>query len=171
MQTKTVADDILEAELQEHRPMALGLIRRYGIPRQDADDLLQDVCLAFVERFDEIENHQAWLHVTLRNRCRLYWRARRRRVYDCIDRSLLDLLAEESSGRPVAEVRHDLGRVLARVSRTCRAVLELRYLHGDSGASAARKTGYQESGIYKVIQRCLAALAMELCSPPERGRE
>src|SRR5258708_33405944 len=71
----------IEAELEplilRLRPKLKRVLGGYGVPPHDADDLLQEVFLAALIRWDSIENKEAWMIGTLRNRCARYWRGGR----------------------------------------------------------------------------------------------
>ena len=150
----------LERSLDEFRPRLRGLFAHHRIPPEDAEDLLQQTLLAYLYKRDSIEDFERWLFGAVRNRCLMYWRGRRRRFYTAVDAAILDELAEQ--GVPEQErndFRRDLNQVVGRLSRRCRKLLRLRFGLGYDPSEAARRLGYQPSGIYKTIERCLAALA------------
>ena len=110
------------------KPLALRVCRRYSIPVQDAEDLIQQSLVAFIDRRDQVQNPEAWLAGTLRNQCLMYWRRRRRRLYDAVDTSILEELSAPT--RPEQEkvdLERDLSKVHGRLPSRCRSVLELRY--------------------------------------------
>ena len=57
------------------------------------------------------------------------------------------------------DFQRDLRQVISGLSRRCRKLLQLRFGLGYDPPEAARRLGYQPSGIYKTLERCLAALA------------
>jgi len=136
---------------------------RYRIPPEDAEDVLQQAMVALVYSWEEIENPEAWLSGTIRNKCLLYWRERRRRLYQAVDTVFLEWVAgESSSGTERVELTHDLNSLIARLPKRCRRVLQLRYGLGLEPAEVAEKLGYKSSSISKVTTRCLAALNREM---------
>ena len=142
---------------------ATRVCRRYSIPPQDAEDLMQQTLVALIDRRDQIKNPEAWLVGTLRNQCLMYWRRRRRRLYQAVDSSILEELAspaEPEQGN--VDLEHDLARVLSRLPSRCRSVLELRYGLGCMPKETAQRLGYRSSSIYKILERCLAALTRTL---------
>lgn len=166
--TRHRAEPGTEELLRQVRPEALKILARHRIPAQDAEDVLQDTFLAFVERRDGIRNPSAWLQGTLRNRCRSYWRRRRYRRFVCLDRAMETVLGRaEPPAQEQVEHRCDLRRVIRGVSSVCREAIELRYFEGLSFEDTARRLGYEPSGIYKVMQRCLAALTTALTVRPD----
>jgi RNA polymerase sigma factor (sigma-70 family) len=158
-----VAEPSLEDLLDRMQPRLRRVLSRYRIPSQDAEDVLQETFLILVTKWGTIRNTEAWLLATLSNRCIIYWRKARGRLWDLVDETLLELLSEaEAPEQQQAELRFDLATLLARLPDRCRAVLQLRYGLGFSTSEAAERTGYCKSSIRKVTRRCLAALSSEL---------
>jgi RNA polymerase sigma factor (sigma-70 family) len=158
-----VAEPSLEDLLDRMQPRMRRVLSRYRIPSQDAEDVLQETFLILVTKWGTIRNTEAWLLATLSNRCIIYWRKARGRLWDLVDETLLEILSEaEAPEQQQAELRFDLATLLARLPDRCRAVLQLRYGLGCSTSEAAERTGYCKSSIRKVTRRCLAALSTEL---------
>jgi RNA polymerase sigma factor (sigma-70 family) len=153
----------LEALLRQVRPRLTQVLRRYHIPGQDAEDLLQEAFLLLIAKWDTIRTPEAWLFITLRNRCIIYWRRRRAQLFDLVDDAILELVAEE--GGPSQErshLRSDLEAVLARLSSRCRSILRLRYGLGCSPAEVGERLGYRPTSVPKVTRRCLSQLTRHL---------
>ncbi len=153
----------IEAFLIGVRPKLWRLLRSAGIPDQDAEDLIQTTLLALVHRWDSIHSPDAWIVGAIRKNCLMYWRSRRRRIYDTVDGSVLEWLA--GGQRPVQERRdleQDLDHLLERLPPRYRAVLRLRFALGYEPSEVARRTGYRRSSIGKVTARSLAALNREM---------
>ena len=145
------------------KPTAIRICRRYRIPPQDAEDLIQQALIAFFDARDEVENPETWLAGTLRNHCLMYWRRRRRRLYNAVDSAILDEVADPAlSKQETMELSHDLGRMLGQLSSRCQSVLQLRYGMGYRPRETAERLGYRSSSIYKILDRCLAALSRTL---------
>ncbi len=138
---------------------------RFRIPVSDAEDILQDSLLAFLTHRDAIKNPEAWLLGTLRNRCFLYWRSRRRQVWEAVDSTVLTELADESSdGSDDCTVRHDLTNAIGRLPKRCRSILRLRYGLDCDAPEIADRLGYRRSSIRQITNRCIAALTVQLVS-------
>jgi len=153
----------LEELLQRVEPRLKRILFRYRIPAQDADDLLQETFLIMVSKAGSIRNPEAWILATLSNRCVIYWRKQRSRLWDVVDTAILELLADaEAPPQERSELRHDLDSLLSQLPDRCRSVLRLRYGLGCSTAEAAERTGYCKSSIRKVTRRCLSALTQQL---------
>lgn len=153
----------LEEILRRVEPRLKRILFRYKIPAQDAEDLLQETFLIMVSKSASIRNPEAWLLATLSNRCVIYWRRHRSRLWDLVDTTILELLAEaEAPTQELSDLRSDLDALLAQLPDRCRSVLRLRYGLGCSTAEAAERMGYCTSSIRKVTRRCLAALTEQL---------
>ena len=153
----------IEGLLERLKPDFRSVLCRFRIPVADAEDLLQDTLLTFLVKKDQIHDPEAWILGTLRTRCRMYWRARRRQLWEAIDSALLDEVGEpRAPDQEQAALRHDLGSAISRLPTRCRNVLGLRYRMGCEPAETAERLGYSSTGIYKIIDRCLAALTDQL---------
>ncbi len=165
---RTARDREIESLLEDLRPRFRSVFHRFAIPPTDAEDLLQQTFLAFLNQRPRIQSPEAWLTGTLKNQCRLYWRSRRRNLCEAVDATLLEELATRSNDVGLEpghlELKHDLDLALGHIPARCRRLLRARYYQGCRGAEAARLTGYRASGVYKLIDRCIAALTRQLAS-------
>lgn len=163
--TKGPQDDELSALLENLEPEVRRLLLRFRIPAQDAEDLLQDSLLVFLTKRRAITSPGAWILSALRNRCLVYWRNRRRRLFEVIDESILEELAGPApDDHRRKDLAHDLSGALSHLPVRCRSVLRLRYgLECDSSEIASR-LGYQAGTVRQVTLRCLSALSRQLLS-------
>lgn len=153
----------LEDFLARMRPRLKILFARYRIPPQDTEDILQQALLALVYQQQEIREPAAWLIGTLRNKCLVYWRDHRRKLYDAVDAAVLDCMAEPiAPAQEDADLRRDLSSALDRLPERCRSLLSLRYHHGFNPPEIAERLGYSPASISKITTRCLAALTHQL---------
>jgi RNA polymerase sigma factor (sigma-70 family) len=158
-----LAEPSLEDLLARVEPRLKRILSRYRIPAQDAEDLLQETFLIMVSKAGSIRNPDAWLLATLANRCIIYWRKYRSRLWDLVDTTILELLSEaEAPAQELSDLRSDLDTLLSQLPDRCRALLRLRYGLGCSTAEAAERLGYCKSSIRKVTRRCLSALTEQL---------
>lgn len=156
-------DHSLEDLLEEIQPRLRGVLATFRIPFADAEDLLQQSVLTFLMKRDEIRDPGRWLIGTLRNRCLMYWRSHRRRLYESVDAAILESVAQpEQPAQERLDLAQDLNGVLHKLSPRCRSVLRLRYGLGCDPAETAERMGYRSSGIYKIVERCLASLTRRL---------
>src|SRR5262245_31899772 len=159
----SMVEPSLETLLEKMQPRMKRVLCRYRIPAQDAEDLVQETFLIMVSKWGAIHNPEAWLLGTLANRCIIYWRKHRSRLWDLVDSTILELLAEaEAPAQEKSELRVDLDTLISELPPRCRSVLRLRYGLGCSTAEAAERMGYCKSSVRKVTRRCLAALTHQL---------
>lgn len=159
--------------LVDLQPRLQAVLRRFRIPAQDAEDVLQQTLLTYLYKRDSIQDVERWLLGTLRNRSLNYWRSRRRRLYSAVDKALLESVADDGDCfQERADLLRDLDMVLAGLPRRCRDLLRLRYRQGYEPPEAAVRLGYKTSSIYKVTERCLAKLtrSMVACGLVREGR-
>src|SRR3954471_5168837 len=153
----------LEGFLKQVRPRLKGVFTRYRIPAQDTEDILQQALIALVYRRESVRDPEAWLLGTVRNKCLLYWREHRRKLYESVDAAVLEAVAEPVGPGPGrAPLRAHLGPALERLPERCRSLLWMRYRQGYDPPELAERLGYSPSSIGKVTTRCLAALTRHL---------
>ena len=153
----------LEGFLKQVRPRLKAAFARYRIPPQDTEDILQQALMALVYRGEGIRDPEAWLLGTVRNKCLLYWRERRRLLYESVDAAVLEAVAEPvEPAQESSHLRHDLAQALERLPERCRSLLWMRYRQGYDPPELAERLGYSPASISKVTTRCLAALTRQL---------
>jgi RNA polymerase sigma factor (sigma-70 family) len=171
---RSTVDDLL----MRVRPRAQRILRRYRIPAEAADDLVQEAMLRTLAEWDRVKDPEAWILVTLRNRCVVYWRKQRNELYNAVDQSILELLAEPAAPSDREELKFDLQNILEELPPRCRELLKLRYGLGYDTAEVAEAMGYHASSVRKVARRCMAALTYSMLTQgflrervPEDSRE
>ncbi len=153
----------LESIVERIKPKARQIFARYRIPPADAEDLLQEAFVVYLHKQDSIRQTEPWLLGTLRKRCLVYWRSHRRRLYNAVDTAILESVAEAGpTPQEGSDLSSDLKSAIATLSSKCRSLLQLRYGLGCTPLEAAERLGYRSSSIYKVMERCLAALTNRL---------
>jgi len=154
----------LEGFLKKVRPRLKTLFAHYRIPLQDTEDILQQAMVVMIYHHREgIRDPEAWLLGTVRNKCLLYWREQRRKLYDSVDAAVLDAMAEPlEPAQEGADLRRDLASALEHLPERCRSLLSLRYRQGYNPAELAERLGYSPASISKITTRCLAALTRHL---------
>jgi len=156
-------EPVLEEILERIEPKLKRILFRHRIPPQDADDLVQEALLIMVSKAGTIRNPEAWLLATLSNRCIMYWRRHRSRLWDQVDTAILELLADnEAPTQERNDIRYDLEALVAELPDRCQSLLRLRYGLGCTEEETAERTGYCKSSIRKVTRRCLASLTERL---------
>ncbi len=166
---KTSFDELLERV----EPRLKGLLWSYRIPTDDAADLFQDTFFSLLYSAHEVNDPEAWLLGTLKRKCLMYWRRRRRSLYDAVDETLLEWLAAPMAPPQEREqLLADLANLIERLPPKCRKVLRLRFLLGYEPQEVAQKLGYSSGSMGKTTHRCLAALShqMFLSEPGNRTK-
>jgi len=157
------AEISLEPFLKSVRPKLRVLFARFRVPPQDTEDILQQALLALVHQWDTVRDPEAWLIGTLRNKCLVYWRERRRKLYDAVDSTVLEWVAKpQAPSQERSDLWSDLETLLSRLPSRCQSLLWLRYRLGYDTSEIARELGYSSNSISKVTARCLASLTREL---------
>jgi RNA polymerase sigma-70 factor (ECF subfamily) len=162
----------VEQFLRAMQPRVQRILAQFRVPPEDAEDVVQQALLALVYQWDEIRDPEAWLSGTIRHKCQLYWRGRKRRLYQAMDTVILEWVAGAGEDRQrQRDLKHDLDGLVSRLPQRCQELLRLRYRLGLEPAELAQELGYQRTSISKMTTRCLAALNREMVlagflSPP-----
>lgn len=153
-------DESFDELLERLRPRLKQVLYRYQIPPEDAEDILQEALLATVLKWERIRSPEAWLVVTLKNRCLIYWRRRRGSLCAAVDDAALELLSQpEEAPQERQHLRWDLDHLLENLPTRHQDLLRLRYLQGHSPSEVAERLGYCQSSVRKLASRCLARLS------------
>lgn len=160
---ETPGEGEVAAILKSAQPRLRAVLARTKIPPQDAEDLLQQTFLSFLQARAEICSPEAWLVGTLRKRCLLYWRERRRKLYEAVDSTFLEWLAQpEAPSQERTVLLDDLRRMIEQLHPRCRGILALRYQLGLEPKELAARLGYSPASVSKITIRCLAAVTGRL---------
>lgn len=166
--------DLAEDTADLHRrllPKLRAIPRRFGIPPEDTDDVVQQAWLHFVRKRKKIRNPERWLPEAVRNECRMFCRGRDRRRTVAVDEAILELVAGGGGEDPErAVLRRDLGSWLKVLPRNCQSLLRMRYGLELNPQQVATRTGYRPSSVDKVTRRCLDALSRKMASIAVRRR-
>jgi RNA polymerase sigma factor (sigma-70 family) len=148
------ADDV-EALYIEHRNLLLYVAcRKFRIPDPDAENLIQEVFLSFLQTGTKIENVRAWLVAAMCNASRHYWRAQGR------IESLPDDFKEhcDPGSQGLADqfaTRMTVRQALDYLQPRCRETLWLHYFEGRSAGDVARELETTNRYAEKLIHNCL----------------
>ena len=148
------ADDV-ETLYIEHRNLLLYVAcRKFRIPDCDAENLIQEVFLSFLQTGTKIDNIRAWLVAAMCNASRHYWRAQGRLE------SLPEDFNEQSDPgtHSLAEqfaLRMTVRQALDYLQPRCRETLWLHYFEGRSAGDVARELETTNRYAEKLIHNCL----------------
>ena len=153
----------------EAGPRLQGLLLHFSIPPEDAEDLLQEVCLQFLRKEELVAEPAAWLYGALRKECLLYWRKRRRKLYCAIDEGLMEVVADPATDAAEMRLfRRETHEAMSRLRGRCRVILSLRYGLEMERSAVADQVGCAAVSVDKLTRRCLNALGRTLLAPVRR---
>lgn len=149
------AADQIEALYVQHRTLLLYVAcRKFGVPDSDAEGLIQEVFLSYLQTGTRVLNVRSWLVAAVCNASRHYWRTQGRleplpedfeRHSDPRSQGLADKMAMKMT------VRQALGYLQPR----CRETLWLHYFEGRSASDVAREMETTLRYAEKLIHNCL----------------
>lgn len=127
-------------------------VRRFGIPLEDADDLVHDVFATYLLRRSEVRDPRAYLFGAIRNASQQYGR----REDASPVRPLLDD-EEPASGEELAEdvIRNvTIRAALAQLGPVCRETLYRFHVVGEKASAIAESREQKEGYIYRLLNYC-----------------
>ena len=145
------AGESLEALYREHMPLLLAIaICRYRISRDDAEALVNDLFVSFLERQPRVQDPRAYLTGAMRNLCLHYWRSRRAEVpFDPETHELGSERTEEEWAMRLA-----VGTALARIGSRCRRMLRAYYLRGEKKEAIAEAMDRTPGYVMQLLVGC-----------------
>ena len=150
----TAADDV-EALYLEHRQLLLFVAcRKFRVPDGDAENLIQDVFLSFLQTGTKIDNVRAWLVAAMCNASRHFWRASGRT--ESLPEDFNDHSDPGSHGLAEQYERKLMVRqALEYLQPRCKETLWLHYFEGRSAGDVARELETTNRYAEKLIHNCL----------------
>lgn len=152
--------------------------RRFGVPRDEVEDVVQEVFLVLHRRFDEVEDHatvRRWLgtvalHVS-RNRRRSLWR--RERAAPIAPRGKLEAAIDHITCPPdeaaaLGEARGRMARALADLDATKLEVFVMAELEGKSAKQIAAVVQASPNTVSSRLRLARKELGRAL-APPARN--
>jgi RNA polymerase sigma factor (sigma-70 family) len=158
----------------QYRPLLLAIAgRKFRVPEEDCEPIVQEVILSFVTCRVHVVNARAWLVAAACNASRHYWRHRMR--VDAVEGVRLESLSEHPHIPHVEnlERRILIRALLARLRPKQREVLRLHYVEGRTAsevASALRITPRYAEKLIRNAVRELRALYEEGQTRPSGAR-
>ena len=147
--------DEVERMYVEHRTLLLYVAaRKFRVPEPDAENLIQEVFLSFLQTGTKIDNVKAWLVAAMCNASRHYWRAQSR------TESLPENFQERSDPRTVGIAEEFTMKMTVRqaveyLPQRCRETLWLHYFEGRSAGEVAVALETTNRYAEKLIHNCL----------------
>ena len=148
------ADDV-ELLYVQHRSLLLYVAcRKFRIPDCDAENLIQEVFLSFLQTGTKIDNVRAWLVAAMCNASRHYWRAQGRT--ESLPENFCDHADQGSVGLAEKFARNmTVRQALEYLQPRCRETLYLHYFEGRSAGDVARELETTNRYAEKLIHNCL----------------
>ncbi len=129
---------------------------RYGLSRQDAEDLLQDIYQRVLVKRPVVRSAEAYVRTSFYHASIDLLRSRRRAT----SVQATTLLADDPIPRLVAAIA--VRSALGNISATCRSLIEAYCLQERSLAETAAGLGGSVNAVWKRIDRCLNRLLQTL---------
>ena len=136
------------------------VMRRYGIPPDDAEALVHETFLKYLQRHTYIHEVKGYLYATTMHGCVDYWRARKREVPLLPEH---DEAVDDRSRATFDALERDLtlSAVLARLGDKCRETLRGFFFRGERQDALADRLATTPGYIDQLISTCRRR-AMEL---------
>jgi RNA polymerase sigma factor (sigma-70 family) len=148
------ADDVETLYIQHRTLLLYVACRKFRIPDSDAENLIQDVFLSFLQTGTKIDNVRAWLVAAMCNASRHYWRAQART--ESLPDDFNDHSDPGSHGLADQFARKlTLRQALDYLQPRCRETLWLHYFEGRSAGDVARELETTNRYAEKLIHNCL----------------
>lgn len=126
--------------------------RRFRVPPGDAENLIQEVFVAYISATQEVRDVRAWLLGAISNASRHYWRVRGRTDQLSND---LSKKSDPSSSADNLATSLTVRDTLSHLHEKCRETLRLRYFEGCSAAEVAKELDTTDRYASKLIHNCL----------------
>lgn len=155
VEPQLLSADEVETLYIEHRTLLLFIAsRKFHIADGEAENLIQDVFLSFLQTCTRIDNVRSWLVAAMCNASRHYWRAQGR------TESLPDDYANACDPKTTATadehaMRLTMSKVVGYMQPKCRDTLRLHYFEGRSANDIAKELETTPRYAEKLIHNCL----------------
>lgn len=161
---------------QEYQPLIVNLLRRQGLPAQEAEDIFQDALLAELVRLHEqpfrdekIQNYGAWFKRICYNHYLNYCRKNKRRAKVTLEAIMVPdraISADEVLQRfTQADI---IDEAFAKLSSDCQRILHLVIHEGKKGPEIAELLNIAAAAARQRISRCRKALRDFITNDPRQ---
>ena len=139
----------------EYRTLLLAVAcRKFRVPDSDAEALLQEVFLSFLQNGSRIDNVKSWLIAAVCNASRHYWRSQGRS--EQLPEDYLEY--SDPGSHALVEKRATeltVQKALGYLQPRCRETLRLHYFEGRSASEVGRELETTTRYAEKLIHNCL----------------
>lgn len=153
----------LTLEWTRAQPSVERFIRSFVRHRADADDVLQEVALTIVDRFDDFDverSFEAWALGIAKNLMKAHFRKQLRQPVQAINDEAVDQVAaafEELSPR-MEDMKEALADCLSRVPGNQRHMLSQQYEQGLKPSEIAERLGKSANHVAVILHRLRTVL-------------
>lgn len=126
-------------------------MRRFRVPPDDAEALVHDTFIAYLERHTVIREVKPWLMGCVGNACKHYWRDRKREA------PMPETIEETPAGGDDADEwawRISVGAVVARLGEKCRETLRGYYWREESKERIAENLATSPGYVRQLLVSC-----------------
>jgi len=135
------------------------IVGSFRIASSEAEDLVQNACLALVRHWSRIDSPEAWLAQTLYKMCYRYSILKRCARLHYLDGEILEAIAPvQRPKQERAELYLDLKALAALLQPRYRVILQLRYGLGMSAEEISDRLGYLPGTVRKLSTRAIDRL-------------
>jgi RNA polymerase sigma factor (sigma-70 family) len=155
VEPQNLSSDEVEVLYVEHRTLLLFVAcRKFHVAEVDAENLIQEVFLSFLQTGTRIENVRAWLVAAMCNASRHHWRSMGR------TEPLPDDYSNQSDPgtHGIADrfaMEMTIQKVMGYMHPRCRETLRLHYFEGRSAGDVAKELETTNRYAEKLIHNCL----------------
>jgi RNA polymerase sigma factor (sigma-70 family) len=153
--TERAAGVDVESLYIQYRTLLMSVAcRKFRVPESDAESLLQEVFLSFLQTGTRIDNVRAWLVAAICNASRHYWRSQGRS--ESLPEDYLEFSDPVSDALPEKRAMEiTMQQALGYLQPRCRETLRLHYFEGRSASEVARELETTTRYAEKLIHNCL----------------
>jgi RNA polymerase sigma factor (sigma-70 family) len=153
--TERAAGVDVESLYIQYRTLLMSVAcRKFRVPESDAESLLQEVFLSFLQAGTRIDNVRAWLVAAICNASRHYWRSQGRS--ESLPEDYLEFSDPVSDALPEKRAMEiTMQQALGYLQPRCRETLRLHYFEGRSASEVARELETTTRYAEKLIHNCL----------------
>jgi RNA polymerase sigma-70 factor (ECF subfamily) len=150
--------------LLSERAVLLGYVRSLGLDEHLAEDVLQNVCIVVIEKYEQAKNWEhfgAWVRTIARFEAMNAAR-RQRKTAQLFDERTLDVLDQHwmqyDTAAELQERAALLQRCIERLTPYARKLLRLRYQDGMRGVDLAEAVQRKVQSVYVALSRAHKAV-------------
>lgn len=143
------------------QPIVAGFVSTLVTNFQDADDILQNVAVILVKKFDQYDRDKpftSWAVGIARYEVLRYYEKYSKKE-KCLDEKAIEQLQKVYlEDNDITNLKSELAGCISRLRGKWKLVVELHYLNGISPARIAQKLGMSSNNVYVLMHRIRLAL-------------